>query len=112
MLFLSKKHREGRGLSPVVCESKEVNVGTWGEGTLLPQPVPPHLEEARTSLPGSWSLVAQASWHLSGNGEGPLFVCVCSRIENFTHTLICLCRVKSHFFIYCITNLAFPPTPI
>lgn len=57
-------------------------------------------------------LLCQASWHFSGNGEGPLFVCVCSRVDNFAHTSVRLCGVKSHFFIYCIINLAFPPTPI
>ena len=71
MLFLSKKHRGARGLSPVVCEHKEVNVGTWGEGTVLPQPVPPHLEEARTSfLPGQLAL--QWEW-----GSSSICVCVC-----------------------------------
>ena len=88
--FLSKKQRDSRGLGPIVCEPKKVTVGTWGEGTLLPQAVPSHLEEARTSsLPGSWSLVGQASWHFSGNGEGPLCVCVAGLKISLTLQFVC-----------------------
>lgn len=69
-----------------MCEPKKVDVSAWAGGMPLPGPVPHHLEEARTCpLPGSLSLVGQASWNFSGGRAGSS-IFVCSRVENFTHT--------------------------